>query len=105
MLSRRQLLGSALATGATLAVQKSGAQPAKRTIVDAQVHLWKAETEDWKWVPGVKPQMPEPFTIEKLVPLMDRRASTASWWCRRRGRAIATTTLSRRSSAIRAVST
>ena len=23
----------------------------KRTIVDAQAHLWKAESEDWKWVP------------------------------------------------------
>jgi predicted TIM-barrel fold metal-dependent hydrolase len=42
-----------------------------RTIVDAQIHLWKAETEDWKWVPGRKPQLPEPFTIERLVPLMD----------------------------------
>ena len=42
-----------------------------RTIVDAQVHLWKAESEDWKWVPGRKPQLPEPFTIERLLPLMD----------------------------------
>ncbi len=42
-----------------------------RMITDAQVHLWKAESEDWKWVPGRKPQLPEPFTIEKLVPLMD----------------------------------
>jgi predicted TIM-barrel fold metal-dependent hydrolase len=42
-----------------------------RTIVDSQVHLWKAETEDWKWVPGRKPQLPEPFTIERLLPLMD----------------------------------
>jgi len=40
-------------------------------IVDAQVHLWKAESDDWKWVPGRKPQLPEPFTIEKLVALMD----------------------------------
>ena len=44
---------------------------AKRLIVDAQVHLWKAESPDWPWVPGLKPQLPEPFTIEKLVPLMD----------------------------------
>jgi predicted TIM-barrel fold metal-dependent hydrolase len=44
---------------------------ADRRIVDAQVHLWKAESPDWQWVPGVKPQLPEPFTIEKLVPLMD----------------------------------
>jgi predicted TIM-barrel fold metal-dependent hydrolase len=42
-----------------------------RTIVDAQVHLWKAESDDWKWVPGRKPQLPEPFTIEKLLSLMD----------------------------------
>ena len=45
--------------------------PKKRLIVDAQVHLWKAESPDWRWVPGRKPQLPEPFTIEKLVPLMD----------------------------------
>ena len=42
-----------------------------RMIVDAQVHLWTAERPDWHWVPGRKPQLPEPFTIEKLVPLMD----------------------------------
>ncbi len=40
-------------------------------IVDAQAHLWKAESPDWPWVPGLKPQLPEPFTIEKLVPMMD----------------------------------
>jgi predicted TIM-barrel fold metal-dependent hydrolase len=40
-------------------------------IVDAQVHLWKAESPDWPWVPGRKPQLPEPFTIEKLVAMMD----------------------------------
>lgn len=44
---------------------------AGRMIVDAQAHLWLAESDDWKWVPGRKPQLPEPFTIEKLVPLMD----------------------------------
>jgi predicted TIM-barrel fold metal-dependent hydrolase len=43
----------------------------KRIIVDAQVHLWKAESPDWPWVPGRKPQLLEPFSIEKLVPLMD----------------------------------
>ena len=70
MLSRRQFLTSTLAAGVALVSQKATAQPAKRTIVDAQVHLWKAE-EDWR-VLGMKPQMPEPFTIEKLVPLMDQ---------------------------------
>ncbi len=44
---------------------------AGRMIVDSQVHLWKAESPDWPWVPGRKPQLPEPFTIERLVPLMD----------------------------------
>jgi predicted TIM-barrel fold metal-dependent hydrolase len=44
---------------------------AGRMIVDAQAHLWTAETPDWKWVPGRKPQLPEPFTIDKLVPMMD----------------------------------
>ena len=43
----------------------------RRQIVDAQIHLWKAETPDRPWVPGRPPQMPEPFTIEKLVPMMD----------------------------------
>ena len=42
-----------------------------RAITDAQAHLWKAEIPDWPWVPGRKPQLPEPFTIEKLVALMD----------------------------------
>ncbi len=40
-------------------------------IVDAQVHLWQAETPDRPWVPGRVPQLPEPFTIEKLLPLMN----------------------------------
>ena len=72
MLSRRQFVASTFASSVTLPSQKSTAQSAKRIIVDSQVHLWKAESEDWKWVPGMKPQMPEPFTIEKLVPLMDQ---------------------------------
>jgi predicted TIM-barrel fold metal-dependent hydrolase len=72
MLSRRQFVAATLAAGVALPSQKATAQPAKRIIVDSQVHLWKAESEDWKWVPGMKPQMPEPFTIEKLVPLMDQ---------------------------------
>jgi predicted TIM-barrel fold metal-dependent hydrolase len=80
MTSRRDFLRSTLGAGLALAAHSSqqaaaqtpAAQPArKRMIVDAQVHLWKAESPDWPWVPGATPQMPEPFTIEKLVPLMD----------------------------------
>jgi predicted TIM-barrel fold metal-dependent hydrolase len=40
-------------------------------IVDAQVHLWKAKSPDWPWEPGAKPQLPEPFTIERALPMMD----------------------------------
>ena len=75
MVTRRDFIGGALGAGAVLATQ--GCQPmaargdTKRMIVDAQVHLWKAESPDWRWVPGAVPQMPEPFTIEKLVPMMD----------------------------------
>src|ERR1044071_8038556 len=75
MHSRRQFIHATAAAAAALAVQGTSKAMAqsdkKRTIVDAQVHLWKAESEDWKWVPGAKPQMPEPFTIEKLVSMMD----------------------------------
>jgi predicted TIM-barrel fold metal-dependent hydrolase len=74
MPSRREFMGALVGTGAALA---AGARPAhgqparKRLIVDAQIHFWKAESEDSKWVPGMKPQLPEPFTIERALPLMD----------------------------------
>lgn len=78
MQSRRSFIngtigaGLALAGAGTRTAEAQMSTPArKRMIVDAQVHLWTAETPDWKWVPGRKPQLPEPFTIEKLVPLMD----------------------------------
>src|SRR5206468_1229951 len=61
MLSRRNFLTSTIAAGATLATQgaqKAAAQVDRRMIVDAQIHLWKAESEDWKWVPGLQPQLP-----------------------------------------------
>ena len=74
MLNRREFIRSTIGAGVALAtgagcthIQPQG----KRTIVDAQVHLWKANTPDWPWNPGAKPQMPEPFTIERALPLMD----------------------------------
>jgi len=73
MLTRRNFLGSTLGSGAALAsgVQPARPQPArKRTIVDAQVHLWKASSPDYPWNPGVTPQLPEPFTVERALPLM-----------------------------------
>jgi predicted TIM-barrel fold metal-dependent hydrolase len=74
MWSRRGFLKATIGTGAALATQarqRAAAQADRRMIVDAQVHLWKAESDDWKWVPGLVPQLPEPFTIERLVPMMD----------------------------------
>jgi L-fuconolactonase len=76
MLSRRTYVTSAVAAGAGLLLaaedsRRTKGQPVKRTIVDAQVHLWKAESPDWPWVPGAKPQLPEPMTIERLLMLMD----------------------------------
>ncbi len=74
MLSRRGFLNVMIGASAALAtqdLQRAAAQVDRRMIVDAQVHLWKAESDDWKWVPGLVPQLPEPFTIERLVPMMD----------------------------------
>src|SRR5260370_13005608 len=74
MPTRRSFVIGGLGVGAVLATQgahNAAGQADRRLIVDAQVHLWKAESPDWKWVPGLQPQLPEPFTIERLVPMMD----------------------------------
>jgi predicted TIM-barrel fold metal-dependent hydrolase len=73
MMTRREF-GATLVAGAALTTSAQQARPqpaAKRTIVDAQVHLWKANSPDWPWEPGAKPQLPEPFTIERVLPMMD----------------------------------
>src|SRR5215831_5987719 len=73
---------SSPATGAARATQPAPSAEAessaardrrRRLIVDAQVHLWRAEAPDRPWPPGgvTRAQLPEPFTIEKLLPLMD----------------------------------
>ena len=76
MLTRRKFLNGTLAAG--LALTTRGAQPAaaqpaqpRRTIVDSQIHMWKASTPDRPWVPGFRPQIPEPMTIERVVPMID----------------------------------
>jgi predicted TIM-barrel fold metal-dependent hydrolase len=68
---RRFLIGSAV-TGVALSM-RGGPTIAqqKRIIVDSQVHLWTANTPERPWLAGGKPQLPEPFTIERIVPLMD----------------------------------
>jgi predicted TIM-barrel fold metal-dependent hydrolase len=61
--------GDAVTTG--FAPEAAARATQRRPIVDAHVHLWKASTPDRPWLPGTRPQLPEPFTIERLVPLMD----------------------------------
>src|SRR5215475_11438796 len=72
MLSRRRMLigtaGMAVALGAA---RVAAAEPRKRLIVDSQIHMWPANTPDRPWVPGTRPQLPEPFTIERVVPMID----------------------------------
>ncbi len=52
-------------------IRRSPQAPRKRLIVDAQAHLWKANSPDYPWEAGVTPQLPEPFTYERALPLMD----------------------------------
>jgi predicted TIM-barrel fold metal-dependent hydrolase len=55
---------------ATQRFQPAAAQP-RRLIVDSQIHMWPANRPDRPWVPGAQPQLPEPFTIERVVPMLD----------------------------------
>jgi predicted TIM-barrel fold metal-dependent hydrolase len=74
MFTRRKFLGTTLGAGVALATggcAVTGHYSGKRTIVDAQVHLWKANGPDYPWNPGAKPQLPEPMTFERALALMD----------------------------------
>ena len=73
MLSRRKFIGTTLGAGVALATGACATAPSsgKRLIVDAQIHLWKASGPDYPWNSGAKPQLPEPFTIERALPMMD----------------------------------
>lgn len=73
MLSRRGLLTSLTATGVALATERvvPTVADARRLIVDSQIHLWPANTPERPWVPGTRPQLPEPFTIERVIPMLD----------------------------------
>jgi predicted TIM-barrel fold metal-dependent hydrolase len=74
MLTRRKFIGTTLVAGAALTATAQQTRPqgaGKRTIVDAQVHLWKANTPDWPWDARAVAQLPEPFTIERVLPMMD----------------------------------
>jgi predicted TIM-barrel fold metal-dependent hydrolase len=77
MLTRRSFLDGTLGAGLLLAAQRArpasaqAAQQPRRIIVDSQIHMWKASTPDRPWIPGTRPQLPEPMTIERVVPMID----------------------------------
>lgn len=72
MQSRRKFLAGAAAAGVAIArTRTANASPQwGRLIVDAQTHLWLANTPDRPWF-GKVAQLPEPFTIERLLPIID----------------------------------
>jgi predicted TIM-barrel fold metal-dependent hydrolase len=78
MLTRRNFLNSAFGAGLVLATQDAqpvaaqAVQQRRRIIVDSQIHMWKASTPDRPWAPGTRPQLPEPMTIERVVPMIDQ---------------------------------
>jgi L-fuconolactonase len=76
MISRRRLLCvAALGAGAGLVLpgrQSLRAQTgAKRLIVDARVHMWSPNTAGSPWISGFTPQLPEPMSVERILPMMD----------------------------------
>jgi predicted TIM-barrel fold metal-dependent hydrolase len=76
MLSRRTFFQGAMGGVLAIGMQHPAASQAprprsRRIIVDAQIHMWPANRPDRLWVPGARPQLPEPFTIERVVPMID----------------------------------
>ena len=80
MFSRRSFLRGTIGAGVALTTQRAQwalaqtpAAPARgsRLIIDSQIHMWKANTPDWPWVPGTRAQLPEPMTIERVIPMID----------------------------------
>jgi predicted TIM-barrel fold metal-dependent hydrolase len=71
MSSRRSFLAGTASVALASASFKPAAAQMRRLIVDAQIHMWPANRPDRPWVPGAQPQLPEPFTIERVVPMID----------------------------------
>jgi hypothetical protein len=72
--TRRGFLGGGLSAGAVLALQGCAAMApplGKRVVVDPQIHLLGPNSPALPWLPNMPLQMPEPFTIEKALPLID----------------------------------
>ncbi len=41
------------------------------TVTDAQLHVWEADRPDRPWDRNHAPQLPEPFTVERAIELLD----------------------------------
>jgi predicted TIM-barrel fold metal-dependent hydrolase len=75
-LTRRQFLATSSAAAGLAAATASPAAGAatrhERLIVDAQVHIWLPSTPQQPWPnPAAEPQMPDPYTLDRLIPMMD----------------------------------
>jgi predicted TIM-barrel fold metal-dependent hydrolase len=71
MSSRRSFLAGTASLALASASFKPAAAQMRRLIVDAQIHMWPPNRPDRPWVAGAQPQIPEPFTIERVVPMID----------------------------------
>jgi predicted TIM-barrel fold metal-dependent hydrolase len=72
MITRREFQKVSIGSIAAFAPGEARAQTSgKRLIIDSQIHLWKANTPDRPWTPGASAQLPEPMTIERVVPILD----------------------------------
>jgi predicted TIM-barrel fold metal-dependent hydrolase len=77
MTSRRRFLtqilgaGAAAISGSCSTVQTETGRT-RRLIVDTQVHVWQPNTPERPWPANAgPPQLPEPFSYERLLALMD----------------------------------
>jgi len=71
MSSRRSFLAGTASVALASASLKPATAQMRRLIVDAQIHMWPPNRPDRPWVAGAQPQIPEPFTIERVVPMID----------------------------------
>ena len=71
MSSRRSFLAGTASVALASASLKPAAAQMRRLIVDAQIHMWPPNRPDRPWVAGAQPQIAEPFTIERVVPMID----------------------------------
>jgi hypothetical protein len=78
MTSRRRFLSQVLGasacaiSGSCFAAQTETSRT-KRLIVDSQVHIWQPNTPERPWpATAGPPQLPEPFSYERLLALMDQ---------------------------------